>query len=101
MKNFTPIKNGLFTRYHAEKLGQAWFLFCKYCSFMHASSSKIDDTNNELCVVIYPKSIQKQLDIDAETWRDYHENLIREGYISAFLLDENDKIVVCIKKPIM
>lgn len=101
MKGYTPIKNGLFTKQHLERLGDSWILFGKYLSFTRAPKSTRDPIKQEACVFVYPNAIQKQLDIDKETWKSYHANLENQGYISTQFLANSDAIVVCIKKALL
>lgn len=99
MGKFTPVKNGLLEGTHRKKMGEAIWLFLKYCQY---AGKYLDSTNdNEVCVLIYHKTIQKQLDFNKEEWFSWHKLLENEGYISSHFLPDKDAYAVCIKKPII
>lgn len=95
---FTPVKNGLLEGCHRKKMGEAIWLFLKYCQF---AGKYIYKNTDEICILIYPKSIQKSLDITDATWFDWHQLLEAEGYISSKFLVDKQAYTVCIKKPIV
>ena len=99
--SYTQIKNGLWNKKHAKQMGESWILFGKYLSYRNAPKSTKSINTNELCVIVYPDTIAKQLDIDKETWRSYHQNLVNSGYISSNFLDNSEALVVCIKKAML
>lgn len=96
---YTQVKNGLWNSKHLKKLGESWILFGKYLSYRNAP--KATKKGEEICVIVYPETIAKHLDIDNETWRSYHQNLVNEGYISSHFLDNSEALVVCIKKALL
>lgn len=96
---YTQVKNGLWNSKHLKKLGDSWILFGKYLSYRNAPKST--KQGEEICVIVYPDTIAKHLDIDKETWRTMHSNLINEGYISSKMLDNSEALVVCIKKALL
>jgi len=68
---------------------------------MNARNAKKDDQTKEICIIVFPETIQKQLDIDKETWRSYHHNLINEGYITSITLRNSEALTVCIRKALL
>ena len=102
MKNFTPIKNGLWTTRHRQRMGEAIWLFGTYLSFMGAHRGTLNLEKQEIYLIVYPAAVQRQLGISKGDWLTWHQLLEHQGYIESYLLqNQENTLAVCIKKVIL
>lgn len=100
-KYFVPVRIGLITAEHRQKMGDAIWLYLRYLGFMGAHRDKIDFSAREICILVWPEAVQKELALDKETWRSWHAHLDNSGYISSRQTVDNhgnELHEVCIKK---
>ncbi len=92
------VKNGLLESKHRKKMGGTVWLYMKILSLMGFYRDTFNVEKKEICVLVYPATVQKSLDIDQETFRSWMQLLEIEGYISSHYLQDKNAYVVCISK---